>query len=192
NIGVPDPAYNDALVACQFRPFQLHGVDRFRKELSAANPNRHVVDRFKSCIRQVKSSRTLAMQERVSVFVQAVSRNALRSAAQAISIWADCNLVVTHSSRDHAFAKRFTDQGAALGHFTGMPRQPGWESAHDRDRRKESRIAAASSQNKIRAVTDRLLERLHAHHAYDATAAIDDVVADGRRRVQRDDAFMPE
>src|SRR6267378_6769328 len=73
-----------------------------------------------------------------------------------------------------------------------MPRQPARESTHDWNRREESRIAAASSQNKIRPVPDRLLEWLHAHHAYDATAAIDDVVADWRRRVQRHDAAMLE
>src|SRR5258708_5557725 len=108
------------------------------------------------------------MQERVGVFVQAMSRHALRSATQTISIRPNCDLVMTNGSGDHSSAKSFTDQRAALRHFAGMPRQAGGKSTHDGDRREESGIAAASSQNKIRPIPNRLLERLHTHHAYDA------------------------
>jgi len=92
------------------------------------------------------------MLERVRVLVESVSRHALRRAAQAISIRANRDLVMTNSSRDHAFAQRFTDQGAALGHFAGMPRQPGGESTHEPESLQIEQNRCSVQPNKIRPV----------------------------------------
>jgi len=84
------------------------------------------------------------MQVGIGVFVQAMRSHALRRAPKAGAIGADRDLLMADGGEDDAIAERLADQGSAFRYFARVPCQPGRKTVHQRDRGKESRVAASA------------------------------------------------
>ena len=69
--------------------------------------------------------------------------------------------------------------------FAACQAGAGADALHQRDSGEQRGVGRAAGQHQLRAVLDRGGDRLVAHHADDMGAAVDDLLADRRRRVER-------
>src|SRR5258708_2429781 len=104
------------------------------------------------------------MEIRIGVFIQSVSRHALRGASKSGPEGTNDEVVATDRTKDNAFAHRLGSHGSAFRNFASMPGEPRWKPAQDWESSVQGRIAAASSKDKVSASLQCALQGLDAHH----------------------------
>src|SRR5258708_39075963 len=91
------------------------------------------------------------MEIRIGVFIQSVSRHALRGASKSGPEGTNDEVVAPDRTKDNAFAHRLGSHGSAFRNFASMPGQPRWNPAQNWASTVQGRIAAASSKHKVSA-----------------------------------------
>src|SRR5712671_958612 len=132
------------------------------------------------------------MKVGISVFIQGVSRDALRCASKSRSKRTDDEMVATDTPENDTFAHCLGSHGSAFRNLSCMPRKASWKAAQDRQGSVQGGIAAASSKDKVSASFQRTLQWLDAHHADHPHTAVDYPFIHGRCRLQGSDPFLPK
>ncbi len=192
NHGVAHAADDDRLVADHLRALELDRVGQLA-EAAAAHPHAALVDRLVGRLVGLQRAARLVEQERVGVLVERVRRDADRRALHLRIRRLDDEFVLAHGA-EHAVGREAVGHRcrAALENLGGVPRQPRREAVLDRQRGENRGVARAAGEHHLRAVVERFLKGLDAHHAHYVVGARQRLLVERRRGVERPDAAFTE
>src|SRR6267142_6187671 len=128
----------------------------------------------------------------IRVFIQGVSRDALRRASKSRPEGTNDEVVAADSTKDNPFAHSLGSHGSAFRNFACMPGKPSRKAAQDWKGGVQGRIAAASGKDEVSASFQSALQWLDAHHADDPGAALNCRLIDVRGRLKGTDAIFPQ
>src|ERR1700704_6295450 len=120
----------------------------------------------------------------VRIFIQSVSRDALRRTSKSRPEGTDDEVVATDSTKDNPFAHSLGSHCSAFRNFACMPGEPSRKAAQDGKGSVQGRIAAASGKDEVSASFQGALQWLDTHHADDPGAALNCRLIDGRGRLK--------
>src|SRR3981081_1951805 len=109
----------------------------------------------------------------VRVFIQGVSRDALRRTSKSRPEGTNDEVVAADSTKDNPFAHSLGGHGSAFRNFACMPGKPSRKATQDWKGGVQGRIAAPSSKHEVCASFQGALQWLDAHHAHDAGTTVD-------------------
>src|ERR1700675_1957036 len=128
----------------------------------------------------------------ISVFIEGVSRDALRCTSKSRPKGTDDEVVATDTTKYDAFAHSLGSHRSAFRNFACVPGKPSRKAAEDWKGGVQGRITAASGKDEVSASFQGALQWLDTHHADDPDTAFNYRLIDGRGRLKGADPIFPQ